>query len=129
MLMGSIHQLHLQCFSKGEDDMNAAGMTFVLGGVSAVLGMPFFQSLVTNGSIGQDELDGTRSDLSAVIVTLKNTPGDKIEAMVDQYNDELTAHLDKFNSEWGQDVLGAFRDAQIMAGYVTTIMAKSGLEE
>ena len=109
--------------------MNAAGMTFVLGGVSAVLGMPFFQTLVTNGSIGQDELDGTRSDLSAVIVTLKNTPSDKIEAMVDQYNDELTAHLDKFNSEWGQDLLGAFRDAQIMAGYVTTIMAKSGLEE
>jgi hypothetical protein len=37
--------------------VNAAGMTFVLGGVSAVLGMPFFESLVTNGSIGQDELD------------------------------------------------------------------------
>ena len=109
--------------------MNAAGMTFVLGGVSAVLGMPFFQSLVTNGDISQGELDGTRSDLSAVIATLKNTPSAKIEAMVDQYTDELTAHLNNFNSEWGQDELSAFRDAQIMAGYVTTIMAKSGLEE
>jgi len=49
--------------------------------------------------------------------------------MVDQYNDELTAHPDKFNSEGGQDLLGAFREAQIMAGYVTTVMAKSGLEE
>jgi hypothetical protein len=120
---------NLDCFPKGECKVNAAGMTFVLGGVSAVLGMPFFESLVTNGSIGQDELDGTRSDLSSVIATLKNTPSAKIEAMVDEFNDELTAHLDKFNSEWGQDELGAFRDAQIMAGYVTTIMAKSGLSE
>jgi hypothetical protein len=109
--------------------MNAAGVTFVLGGVTAVLRLPFFQTLVTNGSIGQDELNGTISDLAAVDATLRNTPPDKIEAMVDQYNNELTAHLDKFNSEWGKDVLGAFRDAQILAGYVTTIMAKSGLSE
>lgn len=109
--------------------MNAAGMTFVLTGVSAVLGMPFFQSIVTNGSVSQGELDGTRSDLAAVITTLKNTPSSKIEAMVAQYNDELTAHLEKFNAEWGQDQLAAFRDAQIMAGYVTSVMAKSGLSE
>jgi hypothetical protein len=109
--------------------MNAAGMTFVLGGVSAVLGMPFFQTLVTNGSISQGELDGTRKNLGAVIATLKNTPGNQIEPMVDKYNDELTAYLDKFNSEWGQDLLGAFRDAQIMMGYVTSIMAGSGLHE
>ncbi|HEX8564030.1 MAG TPA: hypothetical protein VF648_00075 [Pyrinomonadaceae bacterium] len=109
--------------------MNAAGMTFVLGGVYSVLQMPFFQSIVTNGSVSQDEFSGTLSDLGAVITTLKNTPGSKIEAMVDQFNDELTAHLDSFNSEWGSDLLAAFRDAQIMMGYVTTIMAKSGLSE
>lgn len=107
--------------------MNAAGMTFVLGGVYAVLQMPFFQSIVTNGSVSQDEFSGTLSDLGAVITTLKNTPGSKIEAMVDQFNDQLTAHLHSFNSEWGSDVLAAFRDAQIMMGYVTTIMAKSGV--
>ena len=109
--------------------MNAAGLTFVLNGVSSVLTMPMFQTLVTNGSISQGELDGTRSDLAAVVKTLQNTPGEKIEAMVDQYNDELTAYLNKFDSEWTQDYLSAFRDAQIMAGYVTTIMAKSGLKE
>ena len=109
--------------------MNPARMTFVLGGVSAVLDMPKFESLVTNGSIGQDELDGTRKNLSAVIATLKNTPSEKIEAMVAEFSDLLTEHLDKFNSEWGRDELGAFRDAEIMAGYVTTIMAKSGLSE
>ena len=109
--------------------MNAAGLTFVLGGVSAVLGMPMYQTLVTKGSITQAELDGTRNDLSAVIATLKNTPAEKIEAMVDKYNDELTAHLDKFNAEAYLDYLAGLRDAQIMAGYVTSIMAKSGLHE
>lgn len=109
--------------------MNALGMTFVLSGVSAVLGMPFYQSLVTDGKVSKDEFDGTRSNLSAIITTLKNTPPDKIEALVSQYNDDLTAHLDKFNSEWAQDMLGGFRDAQIMIGYVTTIMAKSGLKD
>jgi hypothetical protein len=108
-------------------NMNAAGMTFVLGGVSAVLGMPFFQSLVTNGSISQGELDGTRKDLAAVIATLKNTPANKIEPIVDKYDAQLTAHLDKFNSEWGHDLLGAFKDAQIMMGYVTSVMTGSGL--
>lgn len=107
--------------------MNASGMAFVLTGVSAVVGMPFFQSLVTDGSISQDELDGTRNNLSAIVATLRNTPPDKIEALVARYNDELTAELDKFNSEWGQNQLSAFRDAQTMTGYVTTIMAKSGL--
>ncbi len=109
--------------------MNAAGMTFVLGGVYAVLQMPFFQSIVTNGSVSQDEFSGTLEDLGGVIATLKNTPGSEIEAMVDEFNDDLTAHLDKFNSEWGSDLLAAFRDAQIMSGYVSTIMAKSGLSE
>lgn len=109
--------------------MNAAGLTFVLNGVSSVLTMPMFQTLVTNGSISQGELDGTRSDLAAVVKTLQNTPGEKIEAMVDQFNDELTEHLNKFDSEWTTDYLSAFRDAQMMAGYVTTIMAKSGLSE
>jgi hypothetical protein len=56
---------------KGEDNMNAAGMTFVLTGVSGVLGMKFFQNLVTDGSISEDELDGTRKNLSTVIATLK----------------------------------------------------------
>ena len=91
--------------------MNAAGLTFVLGGISSVLTMPMFETLVINGSISQGELDGTRSDIAAAVATLRNTPGDKIEAMVDQYNDELTQYLTKFNSEWPTDYLSAFRDA------------------
>ena len=110
--------------------MNAQGLTTMLVGVSSALNFAFYQNLVANGSITQDELDGTRKDLARVIQTLKNTPGEKIEAMVDQYDTELTAHLNKFDSEWTQeDPLSAFRDAQTMAGFVSTIMAKSGLTE
>jgi hypothetical protein len=109
--------------------MNAAGLTFVLGGVSAVLGMSFIQSEIIAGGVPQEEYTGTQSDLTAVIATLKNTPGDKIEKMVDQFNDELTAYTNSFNSEWTSAPVSAFRDAQVMMGYVTTIMAKSGLSE
>jgi hypothetical protein len=123
-----IHQLYLQCFSKGEDDMNAAGMMVVLGEVSNALGMPHFQSLVTDGSISKSEFDGTRSNLAALLTTLRKAPPDKIEAMVAQYDNQLTEHLDKFNAEWGKDTLGDFRDAQIMTGYITMIMAKSGIK-
>ena len=107
--------------------MNAAGMMVMLTEVSNALGMPHFQSLVTDGSISQGELDGTRHNLAAIVTTLKKTPPDKIEAMVAQYDAQLTEHLSKFDAEWGKDTLGDFRDAQIMAGYVTMIMAKSGL--
>ena len=107
--------------------MNAAGMTFVLGGVYSVLQMPFYQSIVTNGSISQSEFSGTVKDLGAVIATLKNTPGDKIEAIVDEYDNELTTHLNNFNSGWGNDLLAAFREAQMMLGYVTSVIAKSGI--
>ncbi|HYO99029.1 MAG TPA: hypothetical protein VER76_02340 [Pyrinomonadaceae bacterium] len=108
--------------------MNAAGMIFALSGVSGVLGMPFYQSLVTDGSVSQNELDGTRHNLSAVIVTLKNTSLEKIEALVSQYDEQLTAHLEKFQFVGQRDLLEGFRHAQVMAGYVTTIMAKAGLK-
>lgn len=107
--------------------MNAAGLVFVLTGVSAVLGMPGFQSLVTDGSVRRDELDNTRGGLSAIIATLKNTPPEKIEALVAQYDEDLTTHLNKFNTKTHEEALGSFRNAQIMIGYVTMIMTKSGL--
>jgi hypothetical protein len=129
MLMAFIYQLYLKCFAKGEDDMDASGFITLMGFVSATLKNPPFQSLVTDGSISQGELDGTRSDLAAVYATLNKTPRDKIEAMVAQFNEQIMGHLDKVVDGWGSDTLGAFQQAQILAGYVTTIMAKSGLRE
>jgi len=107
--------------------MNSAGLIWVLSGVSGGMGMPFFQNLVTNGSISQDELDGTRKNLASALETLKNTPAEKIKAMVAQYNDELTTHLNKFNAAWALDPLGGFRNAQVMQGFVTSVMIKSGI--
>lgn len=107
--------------------MNAAGMIVTLTGVSGVLGMPFYQSLVTDGSISQSELDGTRNNLSTAIATLKNAPSEKVEALVAENDEELTTHLNKFNAIGQQDFIGGFRTAQTLTGFVTTIMNKSGL--
>ncbi|HKC62523.1 MAG TPA: hypothetical protein VKB86_02745 [Pyrinomonadaceae bacterium] len=109
--------------------MNAKGLPVMLQGVLAGLEMAFYQNLVTNRSISQSELDGTRHNLSAVIATLKNTPEEKIEALVAQYDKYLTEHLHKFQALKSADTLSKFKHAQIIAGYVTTIMAKSGLKE
>ena len=110
--------------------MNAAGLTFVLSGVVAALKHPSFEKLVTDGKISQSEFHGTIANLDAVLTTLRKTPQPAIEKMVAEFDDELTEHLTKFNLEWiSNDRLAAFRDAQNMAGYITTVMAKSGLRE
>ena len=89
--------------------------------------MAFFQELVTQGLISQDELDGTRKHLDAAIAILKETPPDKLEAMVRQYDQELTSTMNKFNSPYSQGTLSGLQEVQVMLGYVTTIMGKSGL--
>lgn len=109
--------------------MNAAGLIVVLTGVSGAVGRSFFQNLVTDGSISQDELDGTRKMLSEAVARLKQTPQEKIEALVAEYNDQLSGYLDKFNAGFETETLGGFRNAQVMAGYVTTIMNKSGISK
>ncbi|HVG35623.1 MAG TPA: hypothetical protein VM911_21410 [Pyrinomonadaceae bacterium] len=105
--------------------MDASGMIVVLSEASRVLSRPSFQSLVANGQIRQDELSSTGNFFEAAIVALKNTPSDKIQAMFDKYNDELTGHLNNFNIHG--NTLDSFRNAQMMVGNLTTIMVKSGL--
>jgi hypothetical protein len=109
--------------------MNASGLFVVLTGVSGVVERAYFQNLVTDGSISQDELDGTRNNLSTIVAILKNTPTEKIEELVAKYDDHLTEHLNKFNAKRSEQILEAFRDAQTMAGYVATIMAQAGIKE
>ncbi len=109
--------------------MNAKGLPVMLQGVSAALEMAFYQDLITNGSVSQSEFDGTRHNLSAAIAILNKTPEEKIEALVAEYDEGLTEHLHKFQAVGQPDLLSKFRHAQIMAGYVATIMAKSGLRE
>jgi hypothetical protein len=109
--------------------MNAAGLTFALSGIVAGLKHPALERLVADGKISQSEYHGTTANLDAALATLRKTPAAAVEKMVAEHNDELTEHLSKFDGEWTVDSLAAFRDAQIMAGHITTIMAKSGLRE
>jgi len=107
--------------------MNAAGLIFCLKGVTSALEMPFYQSLITDGSVSREEFEGTHHNLLSVIATLKNTPTEEVEALVAEYNEDLSASYDKLMAFEQQDLISRFRLAQVIAGYVTTIMAKAGL--
>jgi hypothetical protein len=108
--------------------MNAKGLPVMLQGVLATLEMAsIYQKLVTDRTISQGELDGTRHNLKATIATLKKTPGAKIEALVAHYDAQLTAYLHKFQALGAEHLIEKFRLAQIMLGFAATIMAKAGL--
>jgi histidine ammonia-lyase len=108
--------------------MNAKGLNVLLHGVSTALSMPYYQSLVTDGTIRQDEFDGTRHNIATAVATLKNTPEEKIESLVAEYDADLTAYLAKFNAVEQTDYHSGFRLAQVIAGSVATIMAKAGIK-
>jgi hypothetical protein len=128
-------ELHLHDFPKGKNNMNAKGLIFTLGGVIADLDMgaaagisSFSQKLVDDGAVSQSELDGTRNNLKALVATLKNTPEEKIEALVAQFDKDLSAYLDKFNALGSGALIEKFRIAQIMSGLAVSIMAKAGVK-
>lgn len=115
--------------------MNAKGLIFTLRGVIADLDMgsapgspSFSQKLVDDGAVSQSELDGTRNNLKALVATLQNTPEEKIEALVAQFDEDLTAYLHKFNAVGSGASIEKFRLAQIMSGLAVTIMAKAGVK-
>ena len=112
--------------------MNAKGLPFILSGVIADLvmgGVPsFYQKLVDDGAVSQGELDGTVKNLKALVATLKKTPENKIEALVAQFDAQLTDYLNKFNALGAGASIEKFRIAQIMSGFARTIMAKGGVK-
>ena len=115
--------------------MNAKGLIVSLGGVIADLDMgslagspSVYQKLVDAGAVSQGELDGTRKNLKALVATLKNTAEEKIEALVAQFDEELSAYLNKFNALGSGAKIEKFRIAQIMSGIAVSIMAKAGVK-
>ena len=115
--------------------MNAKGLIFTLAGLIADLDMgsspnssSMSQKLVDDGAVSQSELDGTRNNLKALVATLKNTPEEKVEALVAQFDEDLTAYLNKFNALGSGASIEKFRLAQIMSGLAVTIMAKAGVK-
>jgi hypothetical protein len=105
--------------------MDTSGMIVALSEASRVLSRPSFQSLVGNGQIRQDELSTTGNFFTAAIMSLKTSPPDKIQAMFDKYNNEITGYLNDFNIHG--NTLDSFRNAQMMVGNLTTIMMKCGI--
>jgi hypothetical protein len=79
--------------------------------------------------IKQDELDGTRKLCVRVIADLKKTPHSKIEALVSHFDSVLTRYNNDFNAKAANNPLGQLQDAQIMLGFVSTILAKAGVRE
>ena len=109
--------------------MNSQQLMFQLGAVSGTLRAPMFDALAKDGKITKGELDSTRERLKDIVSSLHSTPPNKIEAMLEQHGAQLTEHFKKFESEWIGHYLAAFQDAQIMLGFMTTILAKSGIKE
>jgi acyl-CoA reductase-like NAD-dependent aldehyde dehydrogenase len=110
--------------------MNAAGLTATLAGVVAGLKHPApHKQLVAGGKISQNEIDATIENLEAALRTLRKTPHHAIDKLVAEYDAQLTQHVDRFNREWTRDSNAAFHDAQILVGYIATIMTKSGVRE
>src|SRR5258706_9250843 len=106
--------------------MNAAGLVVTLHGVSAGLKMTaWFEGIVTSGKVKKDELDGAVQMAQALATDVRNAATAKLEPLVAHYNHLLTKHSDSFHAKKGHDPIGALREAQMMLGYVTTILMKA----
>lgn len=101
----------------------------MLGGVSAVLSFPFYEDLVKNKQITKAEFDSTTERAKDLVETLKRVPANKLDALVATYDEQLTEHAAEFNAEWPSNYLAAFKDAEILLGFVTSILAKAGIDE
>jgi hypothetical protein len=109
--------------------MNSQQLMFQLGAVSGTLRAPMFDALAKDGKISKGEIDSTRERLKDIVISLQSTPANKIEAMLEKYGAQLTEHFQHFESQWVGNHLAAFQEAQLMLGFMTSILAKSGIKE
>lgn len=108
--------------------MNIDGLVYTLTGVSTALKMNAgFEGIVTGGQIKKDELVGTSQMAQAFATDVQNASSEKIRPLVAQYNDALIKHWDSFEAKKDTDPLGALQEAQIMIGYVSTILVKANI--
>jgi hypothetical protein len=109
--------------------VNAQGLGVMLNGVLSGMTFPHFRRVAVEGGVSEGEFDATLANLAAVEATLKTVPHEKLDAMVARFDPQLTAHVQKFHKAVEQHALPAFREAQTLAGFITTVMVKSGLHE
>jgi hypothetical protein len=107
--------------------VNAQGLGVMLNGVLSGMKLPHFRRAAVEGGVSEGEFDATLANLAAVEATITALPHEKLEAMVARFDPQLTAHVQKFHK--AEHALPAFREAQTLAGFITTVMVKSGLHE
>ena len=107
--------------------MNAAGPRMLLTTIDSVINSPPWYDDIVNQGVSPQELQGTRAQLSHLDRAMLATPHEKIEALVAEYDAELTPLTDKFQGEWQKDRLSGFHDAQLFIGYVASIFNKAGI--
>ena len=109
--------------------MNAQGLGVTLNGVMNGMKLPHFRGATVAGGVSEGEFDATLANLAAVGATLGTVPHEKLEAVVARFDPQLTAHVQKFHKHVDEQPLPAFREAQTLAGFIATVMVKSGLHE
>lgn len=107
--------------------MTSAELNFMVTYVADMISSPTFFDQLTSQGVSADELKGTRQEANALVAAVRATPGDKIEAIAEQYHDELTAARNNFQGDWTMNRLQGFRDAQVMIGFVNSIFNKAGI--
>jgi hypothetical protein len=107
--------------------MNAAGLKFTLTSVAEIINSPVWFDRLTGEGISAGELKGTRQEATAIVNALKATPNEKIESLVAHYDGVLTSALQTFQGNWQLNFLQGFRDAQVMIGFVTSLLNKAGI--
>ncbi len=109
--------------------MNAQGLGVMLNGVVKGMMLLHFRGAAVKGGVSESEFDATLANLEAVEGKLTAARHEKLEAMVAHFDPQLTAHVQKFHKDADQQALPAFREAQTLTGFVTTVMVKSGLHD
>jgi len=109
--------------------MTSQELMFRLGAVSGTLKAPMFDALAKDGKITKGEIDSTRERLKDLVTSLNKAALHKIEAMLAEYGAQLDEHFRKFESVWIRDNSAGLQEAQIMLGFMTSILAKSGIKE
>jgi hypothetical protein len=95
--------------------------------LSDTLNSPVWYSDLTGEGVSADELKGTQQDAAAILDTIDNTPPERIEQLVAEFDGVLTHAHDAFQKGWQSNRLQGFRDAQVMLGFVRSLFNKAGI--
>jgi hypothetical protein len=107
--------------------MNAAGLKVMITHVASTINSSMFFDKLTNEGVSASELNGTRNEATRLANVINNTPPEKIETLVAHYDEQLSAALNSFQGGWQMNQLQGFRDAQVMIGFVTSLVNKAGI--